>query len=77
MVRFQGAIATAGTNSEPFVLPRRTIRTTNVYVPIDLCSGTNARLEIEPTGDVLVQAEGGTFTNAQCFTSLDGTSFVP
>jgi hypothetical protein len=51
--------------------------TTSVYVPVDLCDATNGRLEIEPNGDVLVEAEGGTFANAQCFTSLDGASFVP
>ena len=49
---------------------------TNVFVPIDLCGATKGRLEIETNGVVIVQAEGGTFGNAQCFTSLDGVSFV-
>jgi len=37
---------------------------------------TNKRacLVIQPTGVVTVQAEGA-FSNAQCFTSLDGASF--
>jgi hypothetical protein len=59
------------------VLPPQFRPTTNVYVPVDLCDATNGRLEIQQAGDVLVQAEGGTFSDAQCFTSLDGASFVP
>ena len=46
-----------------------------VYVPVDLCNATNGRLFIQSSGVVTVQAEGGTFSNAQCFTSLDGASF--
>jgi hypothetical protein len=48
-----------------------------VFVPVDLCNATNGRLQIEPTGVVTVQAEGGAFGNAACFTSLDGASFAP
>jgi hypothetical protein len=48
-----------------------------VYVPVDLCGATKGRLDIQPNGNVTVQAEGGTFSNAQCFTSLDGAWFVP
>jgi hypothetical protein len=44
---------------------------------VDLCNATNGRLDIQPTGVVTVEAEGGTFGNAQCFTSLDGASFAP
>ncbi|MGD1022157.1 MAG: hypothetical protein ABR880_05190 [Candidatus Sulfotelmatobacter sp.] len=76
VVYFQGAIATSGTNTEPFVLPPSLSPITNVYVPIDLCDATNGRLLIQSSGVVIVQAEGGTFSNAQCFTSLDGVSFV-
>jgi|HubBroStandDraft_2_1064218.scaffolds.fasta_scaffold12796_5 hypothetical protein len=76
VVYFQGAIATAGSNTEPFVLPPSLSPVTNVYVPIDLCDATKGRLFIQSSGVVIVQAEGGTFSNAQCFTSLDGASFV-
>jgi hypothetical protein len=76
VVYFKGAIATAGTNPEPFVLPVRFRPVTNVYVPINLCNATKGRLVIQANGVVFVQAEGGTFSNAQCFTSLDGASFV-
>jgi hypothetical protein len=76
IVQFRGAIATAGTNAEPFVLPPSLRPATNVYVPIDLCNATKGRLFIQPSGAVTVQAEGGVFSNAQCFTSLDGASFA-
>src|SRR5205807_2011951 len=36
----------------------------------------NGRLHITPSGAVDVEPEGGTFSNAQCFTSLDGASFA-
>lgn len=75
-VHFQGAISTTGTNAEPFVLPRGFRPVDAVYIPVDLCNATNGRLEILPTGMVTVEAEGGVFSNAQCFTSLDGASFV-
>jgi hypothetical protein len=76
IVHFKGAIATAGTNAEPFVLPPAFRPITAVYVPIDLCNATNGRLDIDTVGNVTVQAEDGTFSNAQCFTSLDGAHFV-
>jgi hypothetical protein len=76
LVYFKGAIATSGTNTEPFVLPVAFRPVTSIYVPVDLCGATNGRLFIQTSGAVIVQAEGGTFSNAQCFTSLDGVSFV-
>ena len=75
-VYFKGAIATVGTNAQPFTLPARFRPVTNVYVNIGLCNATKGRLLIQTNGVVNVQAEGGTFSNAQCFTSLDGASFV-
>ena len=76
IVHFKGAISTTGGNSEPFVLPRSFRPRTEVYVPVDLCNATNGRLQIEPNGVVVVEAEGSVFSNAQCFTSLDGASFA-
>jgi hypothetical protein len=76
LVYFKGAIATGGTNPQPFTLPAAFRPVTNVYVPIDLCNATKGRLVIQTNGTVSVQAEGGVFSNAQCFTSLDGASFV-
>ena len=75
IVQFRGAIATAGTTPVAFTLPASLRPLTNVYVPVDLCNATKRRLFIQPSGAVSVQAETG-FSNAQCFTSLDGASFV-
>jgi len=76
IVHFKGAIATSGTNNVPFTLPKAFRPATNVWVPVDLCNATNGRLVIQPSGVVSVEAGGGDFTNAQCFTSLDGVSFI-
>jgi hypothetical protein len=77
IIQLKGAIATSGTNPVPFTLPTGFRPASEVFVPVDLCTATNGRLQIEPTGVVTVQAEGGTFSNAACFTSLDGVSFAP
>jgi hypothetical protein len=76
IVHFKGAIATSGTNAVPFTLPKAFRPTTDVYAKVDLCNATNGRLHITPSGVVDVEAEAGTFSNAQCFTSLDGASFA-
>ncbi|MGB9234060.1 MAG: hypothetical protein WCC04_06570 [Terriglobales bacterium] len=75
IVQFRGAIAN-GSSAQPFTLPPSLTPATNVYIPIDLCNATYGRLNIEPNGEVTIQAESGTFSNAQCFTSLDGASFA-
>ncbi len=74
IVHLKGAIA-SGTNAAVFTLPVALRPTTNVFVPVDLCSAANGRLQIQPNGVVRVQAETA-FTDAQCFTSLDGVSYV-
>ena len=60
----------------PFTLPSTFRPLKEVFVPVDLCNATNGRLQIAPNGTVTVQAEGGAFSNAACFTSLDGVSFA-
>lgn len=74
MIRLVGAIATTGTNALPFTLPAGWRPTRNTYVPITLCNSTKGRLFIQSTGSVTVQTEGP-FSNAQCFTSLEGAAF--
>src|SRR6266700_3189540 len=74
VIYFKGAIATSGTNAVPFTLPKAFRPATAVYVKVDLCNATNGRLHITPSGVVDVEAEGSNFSNAQCFTSLDGAS---
>lgn len=76
-VHFKGAIATSGTSPIPLTLPAEFRPASLVFVPVDLCTTTNGRLQIEPTGVVTVEAEGGAFSNATCFTSLDGAWFAP
>jgi hypothetical protein len=76
-VYLKGAIATSGSNTVPFTLPANFHPGTTVFVPVDLCNATNGRLVIQHNGIVSVEAENGTFSNAQCFTSLDGVSFIP
>jgi hypothetical protein len=76
VVYFKGAIATAGFDPVAFTLPAKFRPTTAVYVPVDMCNATNGRLFIDTSGVVTVEAENGAFSNAQCFTSLDGVEFV-
>jgi hypothetical protein len=75
IVHFQGAIAASGSNPVAFGLPVGMRPTTVAYVPIDLCGAANGRLAIQPTGRVFVEAQGP-FSDAQCFTSLDGAWFA-
>jgi hypothetical protein len=77
VVHLKGAIATTGTNTTPFIMPAGTRPATDVYIPVDLCNANKGRLHITPSGVVDVEAEGGTFSNAQCFTSLEGASYLP
>lgn len=72
IVVLKGAIG-SGTSSRIFTLPIGVRPKTDVFVPIDLCGGSKGRLQIQATGAVFVD---GSFTQAQCFTSLDGASFV-
>lgn len=77
IVYFKGGMSTTGTNPVPFELSSAFLPSHVVFLSVDLCNATYGRLQIEPTGVVTVQAEGGTFSNAACFTSLDGVSFSP
>jgi hypothetical protein len=76
IVYLAGGIDTSGTNPQPFTLPASFAPAKTVYVPVDLYNQANGRLEISSNGTVVVQAEGGAFSNAANFTSLDGVSFA-
>jgi hypothetical protein len=76
MVHFRGAIGN-GTAAGAFTLPVGMRPATSVYVPVDLCSATKGRMNILPSGAVSIQAENSVFSNAQCFTSLEGAEFAP
>lgn len=75
IVQLRGAIATTGTDAVAFTLPAGFRPSSDVYAPVNLCGGSKGRLYIQPSGVTTVQAEGGTWSNAQCFTSLEGVSF--
>jgi hypothetical protein len=76
IVHLQGAVATTGTNPQPFTMPVALRPKHTVFVPLDLCSSNVGAIEIEPNGTATVQALGGAFSNAQCFTSLDGAVYA-
>src|SRR5262249_18106739 len=71
----KGAIS-GGTSSVIATLPAALRPATDVYIPVDLCGSANGRLIIQSNGTVSVGTEG-TFSDAQCFTSLEGASFAP
>ena len=75
-VQFEGAIATSGGNAVAFTLPPELRPQYTRYVMADMCNGTTGRLDIYPNGDVQVETEQGAWGDAQCFTSLDGASFI-
>jgi hypothetical protein len=74
-VHFKGAMA-GGTAATAFTLPPTFRPHAIVYLTVDMCNATNGRIVIDTSGVATVQAETS-FTNAQCFTSLDGVSFAP
>jgi hypothetical protein len=76
IVHFKGAIWTNGTNAGPFILPTGFRPARDVSIPVDLCNGNKGRLDIQPDGVAAVNAENNDFSQAQCFTSLDGASFA-
>lgn len=75
IVYFRGAMATAGTSPLAFTLPPAFRPIKEVFVSVDMCNETYGRLQIDPSGTVTVEAP--TFSNAACFTSLDGVFFAP
>lgn len=75
-VQLKGAIATTGANAVPFTLPAAFRPEKDVYVPVDLCGGKKGSLLIKPTGVTTVRAAGA-WSDAQCFTSLEGVTYAP
>jgi hypothetical protein len=76
IVHLKGAIFTNGIDNEPFVLPKEFRPDSYVFAAVDLCNATYGQLDISPSGDVFVEPEGNTWSDAQCFTSLDGVWFA-
>jgi hypothetical protein len=76
IVHFKGAIATNGKSNEAFVLPKGFRPTHLVVIPVDMCGASYGVLGIQPDGVVDVSTILP-WSDAQCFTSLDGASFAP
>jgi len=74
IVYFKGAMATTGTNATAFTLPSAFRPHKAVFVSVDMCNASYGRLFIATNGVATVQTT--TFSNAQCFTSLDGVFFA-
>jgi hypothetical protein len=75
IAHLKGAIATSGTNAEPFILPVGDRPATEVNVPVDLSGATAGELDIQPSGVVDVIYEQS-WSDAQSQTSLDGATFA-
>lgn len=74
VVHLKGAIA-GGASGHAFTLPPILRPDADVWVPVDLCGATKGRLLIDPSGGVQVIAQGS-FSDATCFTSLDGVTYT-
>jgi hypothetical protein len=74
IVTFTGAIS-GGTNGVAFKIPANDWPATNVFLVVDMCGSTKGRLEITPNGVGTVTSELA-FSDAACFTSLDGVSYA-
>jgi hypothetical protein len=77
IVRLEGAMSTSGTNPLAFTLPAGFRPAHNVYVSVDTDLANRGHILIDSNGQVTVFPEGGVWTNASSFTSLDGVSFAP
>jgi hypothetical protein len=76
IVRFEGAVGN-GTAATIFTLPADLRPPRTMYVNINLCGGRQGRLDVFTDGRVSVEVPStGAFTDATCFTSLEGASFA-
>ena len=76
IVRFEGAMSTSSTTLVPFAIPGGFLPGSYIYTPIDLCNANMGRLDVTPSGSASIDVEGGTTSNATCFTSLEGVSYA-
>jgi hypothetical protein len=77
IVHLKGAIHTGGTNHSAFFLPAGMSPSNLIYITVDICDGYTGRLDITTDGKAYVETPTGfLFGKAQCFTSLEGVSFV-
>jgi hypothetical protein len=74
IIRLQGAVGN-GTATGIFTLPPEIRPFKTAYVNVDLCGSTRGRVFITSSGVVTVQPQSGNFSDASCFTSLEGVWF--
>lgn len=75
IVRLKGAIKEIhGSNAEPFVIPAPFRPAATVVIKLDLCDAANGMLIVNPDGSTEIGAENS-FSDAQCFSSLDGVTY--
>jgi hypothetical protein len=73
-VHLAGAIS-SGTAGVVFQLPTALRPSSIVYVTVDLCNGRKGRLQFTTDGTTWVETNGA-FSDATCFTSLEGVTFA-
>ena len=74
IIRLMGAVG-SGSSVGIFTLPIPLRPSRTAYVNVDLCGSTRGRVYIGTDGIVTVQPQSGNFSDANCFTSLEGVSF--
>lgn len=77
VVRLQGAV-TQGTDPglPAFVLPAAARPTATVYATVDLCGAKKGRIAINSSGQAFISAASGVPSDAACFTSLEGVTYL-
>jgi hypothetical protein len=77
LIRLAGEVIATGKGKVVLTLPAAFRPAANVYVPINLCTGSMGLLQIKSDGVVSVQPPGtGNWWMAKCGVSLEGASFA-
>jgi len=79
IVHLKGEMRNSSKERLAFTLPAGMRPSAEIYVPVDLCNGYTGRLDIYSDGEANVETVGSKvvpFSEAECFTSLEGVSFV-
>jgi hypothetical protein len=76
IVHIKGAIATTGSNPVPFTLPAAFRQAAWWTSPWTCTTRPTGGCRSSPP-EWSLSTEGGTFSNAACFTSLDGVLYTP
>ena len=74
IVHLTGAMQTSLENNTPFKLAKAFRPSHRAYAKLDLCAATTGGMTLDADGSVHVYPEGD-FSDAQCFTSLEGVSY--